>query len=391
MDASAPNVILRNARPSNVGLSKTRSSSSRSPLVRSPLRLGAAIAVGVLLLSMLAAIAPRNASAVGERGDLTWAQEFNASAGTAPDSTAWTQETGGWGWGNAELQNYTTKNAVTDGKGNLVITARKEASPGESCWYGPCEYTSARLISSGKFSQQYGRFEARIKVPSGVGTLPAFWMLGSDIFTTNPWPASGEIDIMEVVGHTPGTLHGSLHSPDYNAANSLTGTTRLPGGGVFSDSFHVYAVEWTPTGVTWLLDDVPYLTITREQAGARAWPFDKPFFLILNLAIGGVWPGSPTTATRFPMEMLVDYVRVYELGVPAVNPEPTPSPSPSPSASSPTTIPGVDPAEGTVGTVVGLGGKCLSAPMLEMATAQRCESVPRGNALKPGQWEPMAP
>ena len=237
--------------------------------------------------------------------------EFNKPAGTPVDSAKWTLETGGWGWGNSELQYYrnSTGNAYHDGAGSLVIKAVKETPPLTlNCWYGPCQYTSARMITKGKFDSLYGRFEARIKIPRGQGMWPAFWLLGSNIDTVG-WPACGEVDIMENIGREPLIVHGGIHGPGYSGGQSVGGqsSSTVP----YADDYHVYAVEWTNGSITWLVDGVAYQTITPANVPqGAAWVFDHPFFIILNVAVGGSWPGSPDGTTMFPQEMLVDYVRV---------------------------------------------------------------------------------
>ncbi|MGC9667825.1 ricin-type beta-trefoil lectin domain protein [Planosporangium sp. 12N6] len=249
-------------------------------------------------------------AAVPAAAALTWADDFNGPAGAAPDASKWNLETGGSGWGNQELEYYTnsTRNAALDGNGNLVITARKENPAGYSCWYGSCQYTSARMTTANKFTQAYGRFEARIKIPRGQGLWPAFWMLGNNIGSVG-WPNSGEIDIMENVGKEPNAVHGSLHGPGYSGGNPLTGTYNL--GRPFADDFHVFAVDWVPGAVTWSVDGVQYLRHTSAETNGNPWVFDHPFFIIMNVAVGGVWPGSPDGSTTFPQTMVVDYVHVY--------------------------------------------------------------------------------
>ncbi len=248
-------------------------------------------------------------------GPLVWADDFNGAAGTAPDSSHWGYDTGGSGWGNNELEYYTTStsNAALDGAGHLVITARKENPGGYSCWYGSCQYTSARLLTSGKFTQQYGHIEARIKLPRGQGLWPAFWMLGSNIGSVG-WPTSGEIDIMENVGREPSVNHGSLHGPGYSGGNPLTGTYTLPGGAAFADDFHTFAVDWDPSGVSFSVDGNVYERHTPADTNGNPWVFDHPFFILLNVAVGGSFPGSPDSSTSFPQQMVVDYVHVYAQG-----------------------------------------------------------------------------
>ena len=242
---------------------------------------------------------------------LTWSDEFNGADGSTPDPSKWTYDIGGGGWGNNELETYTNRavNAQIKG-GNLVITAQKETFTGTDGIAR--DYTSARLKTQGLFSQAYGRFEARLKIPAGQGMWPAFWMLGNDI-TTNGWPKCGEIDIMENIGREPGIVHGSLHGPSSTATTSdETSTTTLPNNANFADDFHVYAIEWDPTQVKFFVDSNNYATFQKANWPATGtWVFDHPFFIILNVAVGGTWPGSPDATTQFSQQMLVDYVRVY--------------------------------------------------------------------------------
>jgi beta-glucanase (GH16 family) len=244
---------------------------------------------------------------------LAWSDEFDGQAGAPVDGAKWVADTGGHGWGNQERQYYTpgAENASLDGAGHLVITARA-ATPDSSrhCWYGACRYTSARLLTRGRLETTYGRFEARIRIPRGQGIWPAFWMLGADIDRVG-WPASGEIDVMENIGREPGTVHGTVHGPGYSGDHGITASYALPNA-AFADDFHLFAVEWTPGEIRWLVDDREYRRITPANlpAGA-AWVFDRPFFLLLNVAVGGAWPGDPDPSTTFPQQMLVDYVRVY--------------------------------------------------------------------------------
>jgi beta-glucanase (GH16 family) len=259
------------------------------------------------------------ADASGEGGvwALSWSDEFDGADGSAPDSSKWTLLTGGDGWGNQELEYYTTDLANAQiQSGNLVITATTAGAAAYHCSYpvanNPCGYTSARMQTLGHFAQLYGRFEARIQLPSGQGLWPAFWAMGDNIDTVN-WPACGEIDIMENIGREPGTNHGSLHGPGGGGAYNLTGQTTLPGGAKLSDAFHVYALEWQPGEIRFYVDDQLYETQDASSAPAGdTWAFDgRPFFMLLNVAVGGQWPGSPDGTTVFPQKMLVDYVRVY--------------------------------------------------------------------------------
>lgn len=269
-----------------------------------PLVLGTAALTLMLSLPGQLPGAPTSAAAA----TLTWSDEFNGPAGTPPDPTKWRYDSGGKGWGNKELQYYTksTRNSAHDGQGSLVITARKE-SGGYSCWYGTCKYTSARLLTAGRFSQKYGRFEARIKIPGGQGLWPAFWMLNNNIFSGVSWPNGGEIDVLENIGRKPSTAYGTLHGPGY----SLQGSYTLPSGAVFSSAYHTFALDWAPDSLAWSVDGVVYKRRTRADVGTNPWVVTDPFFLLLNLAVGGSWPGSPDATTKFPARMLVDYVRVY--------------------------------------------------------------------------------
>ena len=242
---------------------------------------------------------------------LAWSDEFNGADGSTPDPSKWTYDIGGGGWGNGELETYTNRavNAQIKG-GNLVVTAQKETFTGTDGITR--DYTSARLKTQGLFTQAYGRFEARIKIPAGKGLWPAFWMLGNDI-ATNGWPKCGEIDIMENIGREPGMVHGSLHGPSSSGATfDETSPVSLPDNANFADDFHVYAIEWDPTQVKFFADSNNFATFQKVNwPTAGTWVFDHPFFIILNVAVGGTWPGSPDTTTQFPQQMLVDYVRVY--------------------------------------------------------------------------------
>lgn len=268
------------------------------------------LSLAVLTLTLFAAFSTYSQVQVRK---FAFSDEFNGPANSPVDSTKWTLETGGWGWGNQELEYYnnTTANAYQNGSGSLVIKAVKLDPPLTlTCWYGPCEYTSARMITKQKFEGKYGRIEARIKIPRGQGIWPAFWMLGNDIDTAG-WPACGEIDIMENIGREPGIVHGTIHGPGYSGGNGIGGQFTLPVGGAFADDFHVYAIEWSATKITWYVDGFAYRTTTTSNIpGGTQWVFDHPFFIILNVAVGGGWPGNPDGTTVFPQEMRVDYVRV---------------------------------------------------------------------------------
>ena len=233
---------------------------------------------------------------------ITLQEEFDVDG--ALDESIWGYEegTGDNGWGNNELQHYTKRadNVVIE-DGMLKITAIKEA-------YEGAEYTSARLLTKGKFEQQYGRVEARIKLPSGKGLWPAFWMLGSN-FDVVGWPQCGEIDILENKGSEPTIVAGSLHGPGYSGGNPVTKQFQLTNDR-FENDFHIFGIEWTKDYVNHYVDGVLYNHITRDDVPGE-WVFDQPFYIILNLAVGGDFDGAPTDATIFPNQMLVDYVRVY--------------------------------------------------------------------------------
>jgi beta-glucanase (GH16 family) len=240
---------------------------------------------------------------------LVWADEFNGAANTSVDTSRWNIATGD-NINNHELQMYTnrTQDLRQNGQGQLVITANR-GSAGFTCWNGPCQYTSGRINTAGKFQPTYGRFEARIRVPVGQGMWPAFWLLGANDNGCGGWPNCGEIDIMENLGSQPSTLHGTVHGPGYSGGSGIGGSTNIAGR--FTDGFHVFAVEWEPNTIRWYLNGNQYFSINNgRQPGA--WVFNHGYFLILNLAVGGDWPGSPNAQTVFPQSMLVDYVRVYQ-------------------------------------------------------------------------------
>jgi beta-glucanase (GH16 family) len=247
----------------------------------------------------------------GRGWKLVWSDEFNGANGSAVDDSKWVREVGAGIWGNHELEYYTdrTENAfIRDG--TLVIRARRENYVGRD---GVAEnYTSARLKTAGRFSQAYGRFEARIKIPAGQGMWPAFWMIGDDINKVG-WPACGEIDIMENIGKEPSTIHGSIHGPGFVGDVGIEAPYTLSGKRRFADDFHLFAVEWEPNAIRFYVDEDLYATRTHADLHPGwKWVFDHPFFLVLNLAVGGDWPGNPDATTVFPQEMLVDYVRIYQ-------------------------------------------------------------------------------
>lgn len=277
----------------------------------------AAIALAALFSCMAAACSAfaaepdKKADVKHNHWTLVWSDEFRGPDGSLPDPAKWTLVTGGSGYGNRELESYTDRPLnVHQEKGNLVITARKESFTGADGIAR--EYTSARLQTKGRFETQYGRIEARIKLPSGQGVWPAFWMMGSN-FDTVDWPGCGEIDIMENIGSEPDKVHGTLHGPRYSGGDPLTGAYTLPNQAHFSDAFHLFAIEWEANVIRFYVDGKLFETQNSDSLpSAKHWAFNHPFYLLLNLAIGGFWPGDPDQSTVFPATMLVDYVRVYK-------------------------------------------------------------------------------
>lgn len=247
---------------------------------------------------------------------LVWADEFDDPAGTPPNPEHWSYEIGDVtpdgknGWGNDELQYYTddAANAATDGDGNMVLTVR-EADGSLQCYYGPCEYTSARLISLDKAEFAYGRIESRIQVPEGAGIWPAFWSLGTDIDRVG-WPQTGEIDIMEFVGRLPDEIFGTIHGPGYAGGQSL-GNVYDFGAPVPAEA-HTYTVEWEPDLIRWYVDGILYHTATPADVAPNEWVFNDPVYLLLNVAMGGNFGGAVADDFNAPQSMKVDYVRVYQ-------------------------------------------------------------------------------
>lgn len=235
---------------------------------------------------------------------LIWSDEFDGPAGQLPDAKRWRFDVG-TDWGNAQLEYDTNRaeNVSLDGQGNLVITAREEEYEGQ-------QYTSGRIKTKDLFATTRGRFEARIKVPIGQGIWPAFWLLGADIDQVG-WPACGEIDIMEYLGHEPRAVYGSLHGPGHSGDDAMTRKHTLSQGG-FNLGFHIFAIDWTADAISWSVDGFKFHTVAPADLPPGAtWVYDHPFFIILNLAVGGRWPGSPDETTAFPQALLIDYVRVY--------------------------------------------------------------------------------
>ena len=260
-----------------------------------------AAAAAALLLAVLAGCA---GDAPPPGYELVWQDEFNGPAGALPDPGRWRFDVG-TDWGNAQLEYDTDRpeNVGLDGDGHLAITAREEAYEGQP-------YTSGRIKTQDLFERTHGRFEARIKLPVGQGIWPAFWMLGADIDRV-PWPRCGEIDVMEYRGHEPRVLWGTIHGPGHAGDDAVSGRHVLAEGG-FHLGFHVFAVEWDETGITWEVDGHAYHRVEPADLPAGAeWVYDRPFFILLNVAVGGRWAGPPGDATTYPQTMLVYWVRVY--------------------------------------------------------------------------------
>ncbi|MEQ9104862.1 MAG: family 16 glycosylhydrolase [Rhodothermales bacterium] len=259
--------------------------------------------LGMFFLGMLFAGVPH---AAAQQWELVWSDEFEGDG--LVDASLWEYQVGASGWGNRELQFYTEERLenVRRESGRLVIEARREDYEGAA-------YTSGRIRTRGKGDWLYGRIEVRAKLPAGLGTWPAIWMLATDSdHGDGGWPDMGEIDIMEAVGHDPGRTHSAIHT---NALNHSLGTNPFATRAVPTSTteFHDYAMEWTPKRITTFVDGVPNLVFDRNGADWRRWPFDRPFHLILNIAVGGTWGGAQgVDPTAFPTRMEIEYVRVYE-------------------------------------------------------------------------------
>lgn len=263
-------------------------------MARKPGVAAAVLACLMVLLPVGAGAQPAPAGWV-----LDWSDEFD---GDTLDRTKWVPELGEHGFGNGELQAYTDRaENVRVEDGQLVIEARRER-------FGQRDFTSARIKSAGLRERTHGRYEARIKIPRGQGIWPAFWLLGADIARSG-WPRCGEIDVMENIGKEPAIVHGTLHGPGYSGEHAFGAPSTLDSG-AFADAFHVFAVEWERGEIRWYRDGILYHRATPASVPGE-WVFEHPFFVILNLAVGGYWPGYPDAATSLPQRMLVDYVRVY--------------------------------------------------------------------------------
>lgn len=257
-----------------------------------------------LLIVSATFISCEEESLIKERDwQLVWEDNFEGAANASPDATKWKYDIG-TDWGNDQLEFDTDRpeNVSTDGNGNLAIVARRES-------FGGSAFTSARITTQGLFEQAYGRFEARIKMPWGPGIWPAFWLLGADIDVVG-WPQCGEIDVMEYRGQEPNIIHGSVHGPEYSGGEAVTKSFAFENDR-FDNDFHIFAIEWGENFIHYYVDDNLYLELTPEDLPGE-WVYDHPFYIILNVAVGGNYVGFPTVDTPFPQTMLVDYVRVYE-------------------------------------------------------------------------------
>ena len=265
------------------------------------------LAISLALGTLCASCGSSDEIVSPERWALTMSDEFEGEEGTPPDPAMWTYDIGGDGWGNDQLEFNTDRvqNVSLDGEGHLRIRAIKESYEGN-------DYTSARIKTQGLFEQEHGRFEARIKLPEGAGLWPAFWMLGANIDEA-PWPECGEIDILEYQGQRPARVFGTLHGPGYSGGEALSDDFILPNGETFADDFHVFAIEWDPGRISFLVDEEVYHTVNSADVRTLGdWVFNHEFFLILNLAVGGDIGGPVGPDTVFPADMLVDYVGIFE-------------------------------------------------------------------------------
>ena len=273
----------------------------------------------VVTLGGLVACAQREPAmtSVGDDWELVWSDEFAGDSGSSVDTTKWRPDTadgcqlGICGWGNQEKQFYTASpdNIALDGRGHLTITARV-APAGRTCYYGPCRYTSGKITTRGKFHAAPGRVEARIRLPTGQGLWPAFWMLGSG-WPSTPWPACGELDIMEHKGSQPTITSSAIHGPGYSGATPFAHAW-ISAQGPYFENFHVFGVEWDRGEIRFFVDSTLHYRVRRiDVENHGGWVFDQPFFPILNLAVGGHFDGDPQSDAILPASMLIDYVRIY--------------------------------------------------------------------------------
>jgi beta-glucanase (GH16 family) len=277
------------------------------------------------VLALVLVVNPSADAASKKTLKLLWSDEFNSKKGSKPSSKNWVYETGGTGWGNSERQYYTNKvsNIATDGQGKLVITANRIATASSDAvgtdpdtelmlnQCSECQFTSARIKTARKLAFQYGRIEARMKMPQGIGTWPAFWMLGGDLIEGVPWPECGEIDIMEYRGDVSERMTSALHGPNTPKGSGL-GTTFLSYAPLSAD-YHTYAIEWRKNSIDFIVDGEITGRYTSKDTGTRGWVFNQEFFLILNLAVGGTYAGEEIDPEMNQAEFKVDYIRYYSV------------------------------------------------------------------------------
>ncbi|MEP6715254.1 MAG: protease pro-enzyme activation domain-containing protein [Terriglobia bacterium] len=299
--------------PDGVQIPSTATISS-SGSVTLTLSASAAAALGSFPLTMVASGGSVTASESfqliiappSSKWTLVWSDEFDGAAGTLPDASKWALQVGGGGWGNQELETYTNlpENVHLDGNGHLLIHVESKNGA----------YTSARVLSQGRYSVQYGRIETRAVIPAGSGLWPGFWMLGANCESVG-WPLCGEVDILENKGSEPSINYGSVHGPGYSGGNAVTAEYALANGQTFTAGFHVFAVEWSPQAITFLVDGAPYQTVTPAALPkGTQWVFDNPFYLLMNVAVGGNFAGAPDPKTQISQDMVIDYVKVYKAG-----------------------------------------------------------------------------
>jgi len=265
------------------------------------------VAAGAIVAGVAAGCSRRDAHGTATTPPTLWQDEFDGPQGASPDPGNWSAETGGSGWGNQQLQYYTSSAATLDGDGHLVITA-EPAPSGLSCWYGPCSFVSGRITTYRRFAQRYGHFEVRMKLPAGTATWPAVWMMGTDRYSVG-WPESGELDIAEHVGRDGDVVSGAAHGPGFSGGAAITGDTHVTSG-----DFHTYSLDWTPDEITWRIDGTQFHHVTAPDV--PDWVFDKEFFVIIDLAVGGEHAGDPGPGDDAPQTLVVDYIRVTSDALP---------------------------------------------------------------------------
>jgi beta-glucanase (GH16 family) len=285
-------------------------------------QLGIALTV---LLTLALVVNPSADAASKKTLKLLWSDEFNSKKGAKPSAKNWVYEIGGGGWGNSERQYYTDSlsNIATDGQGKLVITANRISTASmDSVGTDPatelmlyrcseCQFSSARIKTARKLAFKYGRIEARMKMPQGVGTWPAFWMLGGDLLEGSSWPECGEIDIMEFRGDISERSTSALHGPNTPIGTGL-GTSYLSYAPL-SDDYHTYAIEWRKNSIDFIVDGSVTGTYSSKDTGTRGWVFNQEFFLILNLAVGGTYAGEEIDPDMNQAEFKIDYIRYYSV------------------------------------------------------------------------------